>query len=329
MQLLHHPDRRPPRLRPRVPPLLRPPRPPLPQTTDYTPFLRPLVLPTLTDLELRPLGPASSPNAPGRSPPTSGSSRAPLRPPPTRHPALHHRPRGPRRHPARHASLTQFHLYLWAGSHTAPQAEWGGVLHTLLFALEELTFSTCAGGARGARRGRAGRCLCNLQHGVQWLKFDRGFILNEFSKSPTECVILSLSAINASVHLNIPLLLQTHHSFAGDILGFILPKRGGGSALSAKHQPCSTCYFTWQFPLSTDAATRRRGSLYGFPVVIENDLKSSKGPYNILLWVWSKGRHPRSASAILQQVPGCVVLFERVPEVGLARTQTDLWSSRH
>jgi hypothetical protein len=107
-----------------------------PQTTDYAPFLRPLVLPTLTDLGLRPLGASLLPQCPWSQPAYLGLHRLAILhyiiAPADLAAILHGMP-----------SLTQFHLYLWAGSHTAPQAEWdAGVLRALLRALEELTFST-------------------------------------------------------------------------------------------------------------------------------------------------------------------------------------------
>ncbi|KAJ7683744.1 hypothetical protein B0H14DRAFT_3782399 [Mycena olivaceomarginata] len=152
--LLRHPDRRPPRLRPRAPPRLRPPRPPLPHGRVLPPnhrlraFLRPLVLPALTDLELRPLEAGLLPQCPWSQacvprPPRALALRAP--PPRILHYTL---PRGPRRDPARHAVPHAVPPVPWAGARAAPPAEWdAGVLRALgrgalLPALEELTFST-------------------------------------------------------------------------------------------------------------------------------------------------------------------------------------------
>ncbi|KAJ7509847.1 hypothetical protein B0H11DRAFT_1259126 [Mycena galericulata] len=114
-----------------------------PQTVDYAPFLRPLVLPALTDLELRPLEVGFLPQCPWSQRAyvdllaRSGFTLRRL--------AILHYMISPRDLDAilrGMPSLTNFHLYLWE------KTEWdAGILRalgdgTLLPRLETLTFST-------------------------------------------------------------------------------------------------------------------------------------------------------------------------------------------
>ncbi|KAF7356363.1 hypothetical protein MVEN_00968700 [Mycena venus] len=116
-----------------------------PQTVDYAPFLRPLVLPALTDLELRPLEAGFLPQCPWSQRAYAGllaRSRFTLR----RLAILHYTisPADLESILSGMPSLTDFHLYLWDSETT----EWDrGILRglgtgALLPALEVLTFST-------------------------------------------------------------------------------------------------------------------------------------------------------------------------------------------
>ncbi|KAJ7688898.1 hypothetical protein B0H14DRAFT_3668508 [Mycena olivaceomarginata] len=152
-----------------------------PQTTDYAPFLRPLVLPALTDLELRPPRGRPPPAVPLVAACVPRPPRAlALRAPPPRDPALQRSP--PRTSPRfLHGmpSLTQFlPCTFWAGARAAPPAEWdAGVLRALgrgaLLAraggahVQHVSARGRARGARGARRGRA-------RHRGQWEWQGRG-----------------------------------------------------------------------------------------------------------------------------------------------------------
>ncbi|KAJ7231909.1 hypothetical protein B0H12DRAFT_1059209 [Mycena haematopus] len=114
-----------------------------PQTVDYAPFLRPLVLPALTDLELRPLEAGILPECPWSQRAYTdllARSRFALR----RLAILHYAiaPAHLESILQGMPSLTDFHLYLWETT------EWdAGILHglasgALIPALEVLTFST-------------------------------------------------------------------------------------------------------------------------------------------------------------------------------------------
>jgi hypothetical protein len=114
-----------------------------PETVDYAPFLRPLVLPALTDLELRPLEVGFLPQCPWSQRAYAGllaRSRFTLR-----RLAILNYMISPAELDAiltGMPSLTDFHLHLWEATEWDAEILQGLASGALLPALEQLTFST-------------------------------------------------------------------------------------------------------------------------------------------------------------------------------------------